>query len=400
MQIININSSIDISFSQKFIEEVLLYGEEHHHMEKNSLHILSENIPIFLLNEESMKKYDTQIERYEYNTDFKPDTESLGFYGRDNTGLFERTPRIALCPERIAQCVANDEEFVFLLAKVTVHEYAHAKMDFENQNRQYRRKDEFWTWMEESSANRYTLEIFKNFTNNYRYTHNRRSSPFRNQNWEHALFDFVVDFVKKQPPEYALGYELFDKSPISESKWEREKANLGGSQRVNEKKEWLDYMKNNYSNIDKEHSDFLYDCVFNGKNEATSKLAKEKLSKKIKDNAKINPKDLENVTDMSYLFHGIRNFSQDISGWDVSKVTKMGDMFRKSTFNPDISKWNTKNVTDMADMFNDASFNQDISSWNVEKVKSFSSMLQYKNIKVNDRASWDEYVKLRKKEQC
>lgn len=275
MNIININSSIEIIYSQKsFIEEVLLCGDDHPVMEEDSFHSLSKKIPIFLLNENSMHKNDLKNEyRYEQNSDTKPQTEWLGFYARDSSGLFEHTPSIAICPERIASCVNNDEEFMFLLAKVIVHEFAHAKMDCKDQNVKYRKKDEFWHWVEESSANRYTLQVFENFTQRY---HHSNSTPFRNKSWEQNLFDFIVNFVKRQPPEYALGYELFNKRPVLNWEWEREKSDLGGQRRAEEKKSWLDYMKNNYSNIDEKKAEFLFDSVFSGEKEAMEKEAEKK----------------------------------------------------------------------------------------------------------------------------
>ena len=50
-------------------------------------------------------------------------------------------------------------------------------------------------------------------------------------------------------------------------------------------------------------------------------------------------------------------FNQDLSRWDVSKVTNMSDMFAGATaFNQDLSRWGSKtgNVTNMSDMFQEA----------------------------------------------
>lgn len=370
MKFININSNIVITPAQRsFIEEVILCDDRHDIMQADSFYQLSKTTPVFLINEESMKKHNFEIEgQYEPNSDFRPDTEWLGFYGRDSSGLFEHTPRIAICPERIAKCVSNDEEFMFLLAKVIVHEFSHAKMDYEDQNIKYRKKDTFWRWMEESSANRYTLEVFENYTRQ-----DTSSTPFKRTSWRQSSFDFVVDFIKNQPASYALGYELFDKRPILDWEWEREKDSLGGQKRAKEKADWLEYMQKNYKDIHREQSDYLYDCVFNGATKAKSKLAKKKLEEKIADNdPNITQKDLENVTDMGSLFHGITELKADISGWDVSKVIDMGHMFKFSTFNPDISEWNVSNVTDMRLMFRDAEFDGDLSEWNISKVENMS----------------------------
>ena len=48
-------------------------------------------------------------------------------------------------------------------------------------------------------------------------------------------------------------------------------------------------------------------------------------------------------------------FNQDISEWDVSKVTIMSNMFSGATvFNGDISKWNVSKVTNMKRMLSNA----------------------------------------------
>jgi len=73
---------------------------------------------------------------------------------------------------------------------------------------------------------------------------------------------------------------------------------------------------------------------------------------------------------MVYMFHGASNFNQDLSEWDVSRVTDMSFMFYGAiSFNRDLSKWNVSRVTNMVYMFYGASkFNQDLSKWNVSRV--------------------------------
>ena len=45
------------------------------------------------------------------------------------------------------------------------------------------------------------------------------------------------------------------------------------------------------------------------------------------------------------------SFNQDLSSWNVSKVTNMQEMFWNSQFDNDISTWDVSNVTNMAKMF-------------------------------------------------
>jgi len=70
------------------------------------------------------------------------------------------------------------------------------------------------------------------------------------------------------------------------------------------------------------------------------------------------------------------NFCEDISLWDVSRVTDISSAFRNaSNFNDDVSRWNVARVTNMKFTFSGAAnFNQELSSWNVEKVTDMSSM--------------------------
>jgi len=265
MKIININSEIELTAAQQsFVEEVLACGDRHCCRDKDSFYFLSKTIPIFLLNEKSMQKYDKNNDKEAYILEdnqelefIKPHTEWLGFYGRTSGDVFVHTPRIVLCPERIEQCVANDEEFMFLIAKVIVHELAHAKMDSRDQNTKYWKKDLFWEWMEESSANRYTLDVFEDFTHRYCCRHN----SYKNKQCLERLWDYVVNFIKQQPPHYALGYELFEKSPVIDWEWERKKEELGGTKRSKEKSEWLTYMQKHYRNLDS-NAEQYFEAVF------------------------------------------------------------------------------------------------------------------------------------------
>lgn len=66
------------------------------------------------------------------------------------------------------------------------------------------------------------------------------------------------------------------------------------------------------------------------------------------------------------MFWGATSFNQDISRWNVSKVTHMGVMFYQAyAFNQDISGWDVSSATNMYRLFYQAtSFNQDLTPWN------------------------------------
>ena len=78
---------------------------------------------------------------------------------------------------------------------------------------------------------------------------------------------------------------------------------------------------------------------------------------------------------MDEMFMDDENFNQDISEWNVSKVTSMSGMFRfADKFNYDISKWDVRNVIDMENMFGNASqFNQSLAAWNVPRLIKFGA---------------------------
>jgi surface protein len=71
--------------------------------------------------------------------------------------------------------------------------------------------------------------------------------------------------------------------------------------------------------------------------------------------------------------------NQDLSNWDVIGVTNMYFMFwGASNFNAPLN-WgsNTSNVTNMSGMFKQAVvFNQDISNWDVSRVSNMEYMFR------------------------
>jgi surface protein len=76
------------------------------------------------------------------------------------------------------------------------------------------------------------------------------------------------------------------------------------------------------------------------------------------------------------MFNRAISFNQDISSWNVSKVTRMSYMFAgASAFNQDISSWNVANVTDMSYMLD----NTNLSVKNYDALLLGWSSLTVKN---------------------
>ena len=90
-------------------------------------------------------------------------------------------------------------------------------------------------------------------------------------------------------------------------------------------------------------------------------------------NGDISQWNTSSVTNMGNMFSS-STFNQDISDWDVSSVTNMRGMFSDSTFSGDISQWDVSSVTDMREMFLGSSFNGDISQWDVSGVTNMGIM--------------------------
>merc|ERR1712072_1061817 len=89
--------------------------------------------------------------------------------------------------------------------------------------------------------------------------------------------------------------------------------------------------------------------------------------------------NVSKVTKMNNMFAN-SNFDGDLSEWDVSQVTNMEEMFlgnqeSRSKFNGNVSKWDVSKVTSMREMFYGAlNFDSDLSKWDISKVTKDGAM--------------------------
>ena len=97
------------------------------------------------------------------------------------------------------------------------------------------------------------------------------------------------------------------------------------------------------------------------------------------------------VTTMRNMFHTAIFFDQPLSNWDTSNVVNMKSMFHEASFfNSDISQWDVSRVRDMSFMFFYAfSFDRDIGSWNTSSVRTVNGMFDQAQTFNQDISNWD-----------
>ena len=95
-------------------------------------------------------------------------------------------------------------------------------------------------------------------------------------------------------------------------------------------------------------------------------------------NQPLNNWNVSNVLYMYSMFDGCRNFNQPLNDWGdkVSKVRTMERLFgRCYNFNQPLDSWNVSNVNDMENLFFGCrNFNQPLNGWNVSKVRTMNGM--------------------------
>ena len=62
------------------------------------------------------------------------------------------------------------------------------------------------------------------------------------------------------------------------------------------------------------------------------------------------------------------------TGWDVSSITTMVELFRGTPYNESLEAWDVGNVVSMERMFNGASYNQPLNGWDTSSLQNISFM--------------------------
>jgi hypothetical protein len=278
MNIININSTMTLTPAQiSFIQSILIHGEDDHWAEDDFIH-LTQEIPIFLLAAHSMpnitsighNRYDEKRNAYttdlpKFPLDRKPPMEYLGFFDSGYPLLGHPKPIIALCPERIASCVQNDDELLMLTAVVVIHELAHAKIWMDGESHYQPAEDTFSHWMEESMANAMTLRVIKRFDRRHeRWARGMGTRPLANTLQRH-VGEYAENFMRMQPDPYRLGAELPNRL-VSRFwyRWARDKGQL--ENKTEEKENWLNYVTMHLGNLDSQRLEELYNAIFSKDN--------------------------------------------------------------------------------------------------------------------------------------
>jgi len=107
-------------------------------------------------------------------------------------------------------------------------------------------------------------------------------------------------------------------------------------------------------------------------------------------NQPVDSWDMSSVTDMGYMFRGLKFFNAPVNNWDTSSLEWTGSMFLGTPFNQPVDAWDTSKVTNTADMFKDTTdFNQSVMTWDTGKIKKVANM--FKNASAFNQAlnSWN-----------
>lgn len=264
MKIINISSEYPEEITEHLkltldvIGNLMMQGDNSvlriHLRNHHSLVDLFRDIPFYLLSPMDMpdlQSYEVEDVNHEDDgTLAYPPTEYLGFYTRTIFGYGFPRPAIYLCPERFAEMENMGAIYQqVLIAKVVLHELAHAWMDDQRLSLKSLMADEFFMCMEESMANYMTLKVLHWYSD-------------QNLGYSYPL-ERAIEFIQEQPVNYKLGYDLY-KCRFLEPyfvEWASQKEGIMGN--TDAKQEWLTYVRGNVGNTNPKELLRLFENLLN-----------------------------------------------------------------------------------------------------------------------------------------
>jgi len=168
------------------------------------------------------------------------------------------------------------------------------------------------------------------------------------------LYDSIFDFIKEIKPFFVLDsiIEAAAKTPVgSPPTYNDEQLNL------------INYILSGITSED--HPMYAYH----------KPADKDEIKKYVNSHNRINLNwlDVSEITNMAYLFRR-SHFNGDISLWHLDNVEIMESMFSYSFFDGDISKWRFPKAYTLWTMFDHSHFNGDISDWEFPNVTCMVGM--------------------------
>jgi len=313
LNIINQSSEIDLTpYQIAFMEHVLdlsrvimQFPDDLYHRKKSEPFIFqnnfSLNIPIYLVDEDQFKKikeiyYDENRYGREPELVYPDEKEYISeeeLHGRDIIGIKNKDkhkgkkgqtvhsealglyfpnysvlgkigmpqPAIFLCMHTISKEAKDHNEFLYLTTLVLLHELGHHIMNRGN----YKPKDEFYEWMEESFAECLALNMIKKVLDAYK--HHNYGFDDHNINQFVEFLEYSKYNIIRGPKNYQLGYYLFMFGQTSKynysSRWTWDKQELcKPNYKTVEKKAWLNYVKYDVINDKGAKLEQLYKALF------------------------------------------------------------------------------------------------------------------------------------------
>ncbi len=108
-------------------------------------------------------------------------------------------------------------------------------------------------------------------------------------------------------------------------------------------------------------------------------------------NGNVGSWDVSSTTTLASTFSNCRKFNQNIDSWDITSCLSLAGTFQFCfEFNQPLNSWNTTTVTNMFATFNQAEvFNQPLNNWDTSNVTSMQTMFDRAFVFNQNITGWD-----------